>query len=91
MIADIKYLSDCKEFQGAEYGLVIRETNECISSQISSSRGWAEYDLTHFSHLDSIIKHNITEVYSLGKLVWKKYKKDDFDHTGEEKKQLIEI
>ena len=54
-----------------EYVLVIEETDKCTDAHLCSSRAWAERDFIDM-HMDSIIKNDITEIYSLGTLIWKK-------------------
>lgn len=73
MKADIFYNSKSKPNRSDEgvYVLVIRETNRCTDGHLCSNRDWAEHDFVAM-HMDSIIKNNITEIYSLGKLIWQK-------------------
>lgn len=72
MIADIIFNSRSKgkEYCGeGEYVLVLRENDQCIGGHFCSNRNWAIHDFGTM-HLDEIEKHNVTEIYSLGKLVW---------------------
>lgn len=59
------------DYSGEGPYVLVTENDKCIGSHICSSRFYANHDLTVW-RLKELKENNISEVYSNGKLVWKR-------------------
>ena len=59
------------DYNGEGHYVLVTEDNKCIGDHYCSSRFYANHDLTTW-RLKELKENNISEVYSNGKLVWKK-------------------
>lgn len=58
------------DYNGEGQYVLVTEKGKCIGGHYSSSRGFANHDLTE-CRLKELQENNISEVYSNGELVWK--------------------
>ena len=58
------------DYNGEGPYVLITEDNKCIGQHYSSSRAFANHDLTEW-RMKELQENNISEVFSNGELVWK--------------------